>query len=54
VVELNSGQMSYVLNAKFNCHCASFTKVQGVPFTITEIEKAILEELEKVNREKSS
>ncbi|MBW2493945.1 MAG: 2-oxoglutarate ferredoxin oxidoreductase subunit alpha, partial [Deltaproteobacteria bacterium] len=41
VPELNLGQLSLLLRARFLIDVISFTKVQGTPFTILEVEKKI-------------
>ncbi|MGE3181152.1 MAG: 2-oxoacid:acceptor oxidoreductase subunit alpha [Phycisphaerae bacterium] len=46
VCELNSGQLRLLLQGLFGKPMRSFTKVQGKPFTVGEVEEAILKELE--------
>lgn len=46
VPELNNGQLSVLLRAKYLVDCESLTKTQGLPFTTGEIEKKIMEMLE--------
>ncbi|NNN22057.1 MAG: 2-oxoacid:acceptor oxidoreductase subunit alpha [Acidimicrobiales bacterium] len=42
VPEMNTGQLSSVLRAKFLVDAKSLTKVEGIPFKAAEIEQAIL------------
>jgi 2-oxoglutarate ferredoxin oxidoreductase subunit alpha len=46
VPELNLGQLSKMVRADFLVDARSVSKVQGVPFTAGELERAILETLE--------
>jgi len=46
VPELNSGQLAHLLRAQFCLNIRSFTKIQGKPFRIDELEERILAELE--------
>ncbi|MCB1031648.1 MAG: 2-oxoacid:acceptor oxidoreductase subunit alpha [Acidimicrobiales bacterium] len=46
VPELNLGQLSRILRAEFLVDAKSVTKVQGVPYTASELEAAIMTELE--------
>ena len=46
VPELNLGQLSRLVRADFLVDARSVTKVQGLPFTAGELERAILETLE--------
>lgn len=46
VPELNLGQLSKLVRAEFLVDARSVTKVQGLPFTAAEFERAILETLE--------
>ena len=46
VPELNLGQLSRLVRAEFLVDARSVTKVQGLPFTAGELERAILETLE--------
>jgi 2-oxoglutarate ferredoxin oxidoreductase subunit alpha len=46
VPELNLGQLSKMVRAEFLVDARSVTKVQGLPFTASELERAILETLE--------
>lgn len=39
VPELNMGQMVHVINAKFTCDALSYTKVEGLPFKISELKE---------------
>jgi 2-oxoglutarate ferredoxin oxidoreductase subunit alpha len=45
VPELNLGQLSFLLRGKYLVDAISFSKVQGQPFTIKEIEQKIKEVL---------
>jgi 2-oxoglutarate ferredoxin oxidoreductase subunit alpha len=45
VPELNLGQLSKLVRAEFLVDARSATKVQGLPFTASELEHAILQEL---------
>jgi 2-oxoglutarate ferredoxin oxidoreductase subunit alpha len=45
VPELNLGQLSKMVRAEFLVDARSATKIQGLPFTASELETAILEEL---------
>ena len=45
VPELNAGQLALLLRARFAVEALSFSKVQGRPFTITEVETRIEEAL---------
>jgi 2-oxoglutarate ferredoxin oxidoreductase subunit alpha len=47
VPELNLGQLSRVLRAEYLVDARSITKVQGVPFTPSELEAAIMKELDQ-------
>src|SRR4051812_15812689 len=47
VPELNLGQLSKLVRAEFLVDARSTTKVQGLPFTASEIENAILQELSR-------
>jgi 2-oxoglutarate ferredoxin oxidoreductase subunit alpha len=46
VPELNLGQLSRLLRAEFLVDARSATKVRGLPFTASELERAILDQLE--------
>ena len=46
VPELNSGQLTNVIRARYLVDARALTKVQGLPFKSREIEKAIVEALE--------
>jgi 2-oxoglutarate ferredoxin oxidoreductase subunit alpha len=46
VPEMNLGQLSKLVRAEYLVDARSVTKVQGVPFTASELEAAILKELE--------
>lgn len=46
IPEMNLGQLSLLLRAKFLVDAKSLSKVQGLPFTAGEIERAIIAELE--------
>jgi 2-oxoglutarate ferredoxin oxidoreductase subunit alpha len=41
VPELNTGQLSWLLRAKYLAPCQGLNKVQGKPFLVAEIEAAI-------------
>jgi len=43
IPELNTGQLSYLIQQQFLRPVISFSKVQGVPFTESEVEEKILE-----------
>jgi 2-oxoglutarate ferredoxin oxidoreductase subunit alpha len=43
--ELNLGQLSKLVRAEFLVDVRSTTKIQGLPFTASELETAILQEL---------
>lgn len=45
VCELNNGQLHFMLQGLFGKSMRSFTKVQGKPFTVGEVEAAIMQEL---------
>jgi 2-oxoglutarate ferredoxin oxidoreductase subunit alpha len=45
VPEMNLGQLSRLLRAEYLVDVRSVTKVQGVPFTAGELERAFLKEL---------
>ncbi len=45
VPEMNLGQLSKLVRAEFLVDAHSVTKVQGVPFTASELESAVLKEL---------
>ena len=45
IPELNLGQLALLIRARFLIDTMSFTKVQGSPFTIIEVEKKIGEVL---------
>jgi len=40
VPELNMGQMVHIVNTKFACNASSYTKVEGLPFKISELKEA--------------
>jgi 2-oxoglutarate ferredoxin oxidoreductase subunit alpha len=46
VPEMNLGQLSHELRARFLVDARSVTKVRGLPFTAAELERSILENLE--------
>lgn len=46
IPEWNSGQLSILIRAKFLVDAQSYSKIQGLPFTIAEIKKKINEILE--------
>ena len=46
VPELNMGQLSMLLRAKYLIDAVSYTKVQGQPFKVAELSKKILEQLQ--------
>ena len=46
VPELNMGQLSLLLRAKYLIDAVSYTKVQGQPFKVAELSKKILEQLQ--------
>ncbi len=43
VPEMNMGQLSRLVRAEYLADAQSLTKVQGLPFSATEIEKKIME-----------
>jgi 2-oxoglutarate ferredoxin oxidoreductase subunit alpha len=43
IPELNSGQLSFLVRARYLVDTLSYPKIQGQPFTITEIEQKIEE-----------
>jgi 2-oxoglutarate ferredoxin oxidoreductase subunit alpha len=45
IPELNLGQLALLIRARFLIDAVSFTKVQGCPFTIIEVEQKIGEML---------
>jgi 2-oxoglutarate ferredoxin oxidoreductase subunit alpha len=45
VPEMNMGQLAHVLRAKYLVDAISYSKIQGKPFKVTEIENKILEVL---------
>jgi 2-oxoglutarate ferredoxin oxidoreductase subunit alpha len=45
IPELNLGQLAFMIRARFLIDAVSFAKVQGSPFTITEVEQKIGEVL---------
>ena len=47
VAELNTGQLRMLLRAAFLVDCQGINKVQGKPFTISELTEAIENELPK-------
>lgn len=47
VCELNLGQMKDLINAKYNCNASGYSKVQGLPFKISELVTVLNKELEK-------
>lgn len=49
IPELNLGQLRIYLSSMYKREFASLSKIQGLPFRVTEIEKAIYNELEKIN-----
>ncbi len=50
VPEMNSGQLSFLIRAKFLVDARSFNKIEGVPFKAAEIEQAILREIEVLEK----
>ena len=46
IPEMNLGQLSLLVRGRFLVDAQSVTKVQGVPFTAGELERAILDRLE--------
>lgn len=48
VAELNGGQMKDLLNKNYNCMAESYTKMQGKPFMIRELEGMIDKHLEDI------
>lgn len=48
VCELNDGQMTNLLNSRFGCETKSYTKMQGKPFQIRELEQVINKTLEEL------
>lgn len=51
VCELNNGQMRDVITARYECHPQSFTKVEGLPFKISELVAVINKELENLKKQ---
>lgn len=49
VCELNLGQMKDIINARYNCNAAGYSKVQGLPFKISELVSVFHKELEKIS-----
>ena len=45
VPEMNLGQLSRLVRAEYLVDAKSITKVQGAPFTASELEQAILDRL---------
>jgi 2-oxoglutarate ferredoxin oxidoreductase subunit alpha len=43
IPELNSGQLSLLIRAKFLVDAISMTKIQGRPFKVSEIRERILQ-----------
>lgn len=50
VAELNGGQMTRLLNSRFQCMAQSYTKIQGRPFKIRELVGMLERELEILNQ----
>jgi len=48
VAELNLGQMHKIINGQYNIGASSYTKVQGLPFKISELVTACKRELETI------
>lgn len=46
VPELNNGQLKNILNSKFQCNAIGYNKLQGLPFTITELVTVFKEHLD--------
>ncbi|MDF1882049.1 2-oxoacid:acceptor oxidoreductase subunit alpha [Sulfurimonas sp. MAG313] len=49
VPELNMGQMVHIINAKFACNAIPYNKVEGLPFKISELQKAFANVLKEVH-----
>jgi 2-oxoglutarate/2-oxoacid ferredoxin oxidoreductase subunit alpha len=45
IPEMNSGQLIQLIRAKYLVPAVGFSKVQGMPFTTTELKEKILEML---------
>jgi 2-oxoglutarate ferredoxin oxidoreductase subunit alpha len=50
VAELNGGQMKNLLNINYSCMAQSYTKMQGKPFMIRELEGMLLKNLEDLSK----
>ena len=48
VPELNMGQMVHIINSKFQCNAISYTKVEGLPFKISELKEVFKNILQEV------
>lgn len=46
IPEINNGQLVHIINGHFNAGAIGFSKVQGMPFTSTEIKENILSHLQ--------
>ena len=49
VAELNSGQLRLLLRAEYLVDCVGVNKVQGKPFTVTELVSAIEKQADAIN-----
>lgn len=49
VPELNMGQLNHILNARFHVKAHGYNKMQGRPFTISELENAFVKVLNQGN-----
>jgi 2-oxoglutarate ferredoxin oxidoreductase subunit alpha len=50
VAELNGGQLKNLLNTNYSCMAESYTKMQGKPFMIRELEGMLLKNLEDLSK----
>ncbi len=48
VPELNNGQLVYLLRSKYMVDCLAYSKIDGRPFRVSQIEDRILETLEEI------
>jgi 2-oxoglutarate ferredoxin oxidoreductase subunit alpha len=46
IPEINNGQLVHIINGHFNVNAVGFSKVQGMPFTSTEIKENVLSHLQ--------
>lgn len=51
IPELNNGQLIRIIREHFNVHAIGMNKIQGLPFTKTEIKNKIINELKEVPSE---